>query len=48
MVLGKNKIIINKALDLNILFEKEDNIPGILGIKFPSKDDPDYSGIIFI
>lgn len=46
MVLGKNKIIMNKTLDLNILFEKEENIPGIFGIKFPSKDDPDYSGII--
>ena len=46
VVLGKNKIIMNKTLDLNIIIEKEENIPGILGIKFPSKDDPDYSGII--
>ena len=46
VVLGKNKIFMNKTIDLNVLFEKEENIPGILGIKFPSKDDPDYSGII--
>ena len=46
VVLEKNKIIINKTLDLKIIIEKEENIPGILGIKFPSKDDPDYSGII--
>ena len=46
VVFEKNNIVINKTLDLKIIIEKEENIPGIFGIKFPSKDDPDSSGII--
>ena len=45
-VLDKNKTIINKTLDLNVIYEKEENLPGTLGIKFPSKDDDDKNGIM--